>query len=257
MNKNSQDDFRCSQFEAALAEALDDADADAGGTTGAGGPERLPLGVRQAFEAHRVSCPACGPLYAEAIAGLRLLRSLEEVEPPRHLVHNILAATSRAETQTTSPARGEVPTSWLKRLFHDAGPRVGGLLHSRFVASFCMAFFSLSLTLSLSGVRVGDLTKIDWRPNALRKSVVLQYTQIEARVMRYYDNMRLVYEVQSRVQKLKQVAAPVQNPDHNHPQQQNRKHAPGAGRPEPEENYSQERNGSLIARLMKNEGAQI
>jgi hypothetical protein len=121
-----------------------------------------------------------------------------------------------------------------------------------------MAFFSLSLTLSLAGVKITDLAKVDWHPNALRKSVVLQYTQIEARVMRYYDNMRLVYEVQSQVQKLKQAATPAQNQnkDNSQPEQQNRKHSPGA--PEQEENDSQDRDGSLIAQsTVKQEGAQL
>jgi hypothetical protein len=253
MNKNSQDDFQCSQFETALAEALD----DAGAGVEAGARERLSPEVRRAFEAHRLSCSACGPLYDEALEGMMLLRSLDELEPPRHLVHNILAATSRAEAQSAAPARGEARVSWFAGLFHEARPRLGGLLHSRFVASFCMAFFSLSLTLSLTGVKFNDVSKVDWRPQALRKSVVLQYTQIEARVMRYYDNMRLVYEVQSRVQKLKQAATPVQNPDTAQPQQQNQKHAPGTGRPEPEENYSQDHDRNLVAGLMKNQGAQF
>jgi hypothetical protein len=253
MIKNLQNDFQCSQFEAALAGALDDAGANAG----AGALEGLSPEARQAFESHRLSCPACGLLYAEALEGMLLLRSLEEVEPPRHLVHNILAATIRAEAKSAAPTRNEALASWLDRLLKVARPRVGGLLHSRFVTSFCMAFFSLSLTLSLTGVKFSDAAKIDWRPNALRKSMVLGYTQIEARVMRYYDNMRLVYEVQSRVQKLKEAATPVENQEGNQPRQQNRKQVPGAGRPVPEEHHNQDRDGSLVARLMKSEGVRL
>lgn len=114
-----------------------------------------------------------------------------------------------------------------------------------------MAFFSLSLTLSLAGVKVSDLARMDWHPSALRKSVVLQYTQIEAKVMRYYDNMRLVYEVESRVQQLKKAAAPSPNQnngnkDNTRPDQQNRMVVPGTGRPDQEENYSQEQDGSTL-----------
>ncbi len=250
MNKNLQDEMRCSQFEALLAEVLD-ADADQEGTEVAG---MLSPEIRQAFEAHRANCAACAPLYAEVREGMLLLRTMENIEPPRNLVHNILAATSRAEVQGAVPTPSHARAGWLDRLGQSLRPTLGGLMHSRFVTSFCMAFFSISLTLSLTGVKIGD---IDWHPNALRKSVVLEYTQIEAKFMRYYDNMRLVYEVQSRVQKLRQAATPAPSQDTTQPQQQNQKHAPGTGRPEPEENYSQDRDGSLVAQLMKQEGAQL
>jgi hypothetical protein len=238
MNKDLQNGLTCSQFEALLAEAFDD--------DGQG----IPPKTREAFEAHRLSCTNCAPLFAEAREGMLLLRGLEEVEPPRNLVHNILAATSRTEVAISAiPQRAG--TGWWQHL--QQGLRVPrlGFLHSRFVTSFGMAFFSLSLTLSLAGVRVSDLAKVDWHPSALRKSVVLQYTQIEAKVMRYYDNMRLVYEVQSRVQQLKKVANPGPgdsngNKDNTRPDQQNRMVVPGTGRPEQEENYSQERDGNAI-----------
>jgi hypothetical protein len=249
MNENLQNGMQCSQFEALLADALDHAEeAGADGAT-----EVLSPATRKAFEAHRLSCSVCSPLYAEAREGMLLLRTMEDMEAPRNLVHNILAATSRAEATAHGAAatRKQASTAWLDRLRQSLRPKVAGLLHSRFVASFCMAFFSLSLTLSLAGVKVGE---IDWHPNALRKSVVLEYTQIEARVMRYYDNMRLVYEVQSQVQKFKKAATPAQkdNKDDNQPEQQNRN-----PRPEQEENYSQERDGSLMAQSTMNyEGAQ-
>jgi hypothetical protein len=243
MNKDLQNGLTCSQFEALLAEAFDD---DGQGIP----PQGFPSKTREAFEAHRLSCTNCALLYAEAQEGMLLLRALQEVEPPRNLVHNILAATSRVES-AVSAVPEHAGTGWWQRLQQSLRvPRLG-FLHSRFVTSFGMAFFSLSLTLSLAGVRVSDLAKVDWHPGALRKSVVLQYTQIEAKVMRYYDNMRLVYEVQSRVQQLKKVTNPGPgdsngNKDNTRPDQQNRMVVPGTGRPEQEENYSQERDSSAI-----------
>ncbi len=244
--------MQCSQFEALLAEALDQAEPGVEIGTDALSPE-----TREAFEGHRLTCSICAPLYAEAREGMLLLRTMEVVEPPRNLMHNILAATSRAEAgaQGAAAVPGQGQAGWLDRLRESLRPTLAVVLHSRFVTSFCMAFFSLSLTMSLAGVKVTDLAKVDWHPNALRRSVVLEYTQIEARLMRYYDNMRLVYEVQSQVQKLKKAATPAQNDskDNNQPEQQNRN-----PRPEQEENYSQERDGSLMAQSTMNyEGAQL
>ena len=239
---NSQDRqsaMDCTRFEAFLAEALD-------GT--------LAAEQKQAFEDHRGSCPLCGPLFAETREGLLLLQALPEMEAPKQLVHNILAATSLAEKHE-APAAVQ-PAGWLARLRQQLPSPMAGLFHSRFATSFAMAFFSLALTLNLLGVRV---TQIDWHPSALRKSVVLQYTQIEARVQRYYDNMRIVYEVESRVQGLKKASAPEQdNNKNNNKQEQNRNSAPDTSGQPDHDNYSLERDGSVIAQsTLQHEGAQI
>jgi hypothetical protein len=221
----------------------------------------LPADVREAFEGHRKSCAACGGLYAEALEGMLLVRSIAEVEPPRNLVHNILAATSRAEVAGTAPAE-VTHIGWLQRWRRNLRPSMTGFLHSRFAASFAMAFFSLSLTLTLAGVNFGKLGKVDWHPSALRKSVVLQYTHIEANVMRYYDNMRLVYVFQSGIQELKKATAPQNNNGNQQPEQQNRKGrspAPDQRRDEEEQqNFIQERDNRLMANsTVHHKGAQL
>jgi hypothetical protein len=234
----------CSQFESLLAEALDGA---------------LPQQVRPAFEAHSRSCPSCGPMLKEAREGMALLAGLEDVEPPRNLLHNVLAATTMGEAKTKQTSATQVgQTGWWARLF--PARRSAGwatVLHSRFVTSFCMAFFSLSLTLAVAGVKIGDLAKIDWHPSAIRKSVVLEYTQVEARVQRYYDNMRLVVELEARVRGLKKAAEPAPEDNNRKPDQQNRNATPDtSGRPKENEDYSQGRDGSLLAHLtLSNEGA--
>jgi hypothetical protein len=230
MTDRGQIGITCSQFEALLAEALDLAGVEA-----AGGDElaALPAEMRTAFAGHRQSCPNCGPLYAEAREGMLLLRGLEEMDPPRNLVHNILAVTSRAgleENQAAGTTFEPSHAGWLEWIRGRLVPSFAGVLRSRFAASFCMAFFSLSLTLSLTGVKVTDIARMASHPSELRKTMELEYTQLQARVMRYYDNMRLVYEVQYRVRELQKAAAPVANQDKGtgQPDQQNwNQHAPG------------------------------
>ncbi len=238
MSNPYQAEMQCSQFESLLAEALDQA---------------LPAELEPAFTAHGESCPACGPMLAEAREGMLLLHSLAEVDPPKNLMHNILAATTHA-VRPAAQAMPQAPApklGWQERL-RAWSPALAGMMHSRFVTSFCMAFFSLSLTLSLMGVRITDLGKIDWHPTALRKSIVLQYTQVEAKVQRYYDNMRLVVELESRVRGLKRAATPVEEPSNkkgNENRQQNQNSEPDRnGRPR---DYSQERDDTSpqVARL--------
>jgi|ERR1700694_86999 len=248
-NRKSQSAIQCSQFEALLAEALD---------------ERLPEEIRQAFEIHGRSCLVCGPLLAEAQEGMEWLRDLEEVEPPKNLVHNILAATTMAaaEEQQRAKALGS-GTGWLQNLWNSIRPIAGGVAQPRFVGSFAMAFFSLSLTFSLAGIKIKDLAHLDLRPSSVSKAVVLQLTQVEARVVKYYENMRFVYEIQSRVRELRKAASSPENDQKPKEQQEQQKQDKNqdndtSGQPEKHDDYSRELNDSVIAYAKSsNEGANL
>jgi hypothetical protein len=94
-------------------------------------------------------------------------------------------------------------------------------------------------------------------PSLLRKNVVLGFTNVEAKVTSYYENLRLVYQVQAKVRELKKNTAPAEGSGSE--KQQNRKSAPeDGGRPRPNEEYSSERDSSLIAQTFTwHEGARI
>jgi len=240
MNNEAKNGMVCSEFEALLADALDNAVA---------------AHARPAFDEHGRSCAVCGPMLAEALEGMLMVRGLAELEPPKNLMHNILAATSRKEA-TAEQIAEEAKLGWMERLRRSLKPGVGGLLHSRFAMSFAMAFFSLSITLTLAGVKVADVKNMVENPSLLRKNVVLGYTSVEARVTSYYENLRLVYQVQAKVRELKKSAAPAEGPGDN--RQQNKKSAPDSEHEKLNEDYSMERDGSLIAQTFTwHEGARI
>ena len=91
-----------------------------------------------------------------------------------------------------------------------------------------MAFFSISLTLNLMGVKLTRLRAADLEPQAMRRAVTRQYAQANARVVHYYENLRIVYEVESRVHQLRQAAESVPAPEKtSYPQG---KQGSGAGR---------------------------
>ncbi len=66
-----------------------------------------------------------------------------------------------------------------------------------------MAFFSIALTLNLAGVRLTDLRLADLRPKAMRSYMERQLTMASVPIVRYYDHLRFVYEVESRVRELR------------------------------------------------------
>jgi hypothetical protein len=100
-------------------------------------------------------------------------------------------------------ARWESTQAWLTGAMQ---PIWGTVRQPRFAMSFGMAFFSLSVALSVIGVKPADLRQFSLRPAAVRHT----YYNTQARVVRYYDNIRLVYEVQAAVRGIKRNLAPAQ-----------------------------------------------
>jgi hypothetical protein len=184
-------DMQCNEFDALLSDALDKV---------LGGPKA------QAFQAHASSCPICGPLLAEAEMGKHWLEQLVEVDPPAHLVAKILAATTGIETAGVHRPAVEVP--WFERAARWAqgfGQVIAAITRQpRLAMSFGMAFFSLSVSLSLAGVRPADLRRVDLRPSAIRRG----YYETSGKVVKYYENIRFVYEIESRVREFKRVTSP-------------------------------------------------
>ena len=161
------------------------------------------------FQAHAQTCELCGPLLADAEAGRNWLKGLTEVEPPATLVANILASTTGVDTQrlwTASPAR-QPRVSWLERVQASFLEPIWAMVRQpRFAMSFGMAFFALSVGLTVAGVKPSDIRAIDLRPSAIRRT----YYNTQARIVRYYDNVRLVYEVQAAVRGIKRNMTPAE-----------------------------------------------
>ena len=111
--------------------------------------------------------------------------------------------------------------------------------------SFGMIFFSFSLALSVAGVKVSDVAKIDLRPAALRHA----YNEAQIRVVKYYDNIRFVYEIESKVRQLRESAAPTEPSPQ--PKRENRNNKDTSGQPDQNQDryYSREQSQTVLAGL--------
>jgi hypothetical protein len=76
-------------------------------------------------------------------------------------------------------------------------------VQSRWMMTAAMAFFSIAFTLNLTGVRLSGVRLSDLKPSALASTLTRQFYAADAHVMRYYDNLRFVYELESRVREIK------------------------------------------------------
>lgn len=170
------------------------------------------------FELHLAGCSTCSKLYANVRQGGAWLEVLKESPPvpPTNMVHRILLKTSgdmatsaefvsqaaHAASLFGDSSQGKVlpfrvPTHLLQ-------PRtrtqqvVYAVMQPRFAMTAAMAFFSVALTLNLAGVRLSALQASDLRPTNLKK----KYWAANSRVVQYYDNLRVVYELESRVREM-------------------------------------------------------
>ena len=193
MPDHTSNGMQCNEFDSLLTDAID------GALTGS------QLGR---FQAHAKSCKACGPLFAEAMAGRNWLKGLTEVEPPASLVNNILASTTGVDTQRLrAPAHPQPRVSWLERWQASfLEPIWAAVRQPRFAMSFGMAFFALSVGLTVAGVKPADISQISLRPAAIRHT----YYSTQARVVRYYENIRIVYEFEARVREIKRNIRPAE-----------------------------------------------
>jgi Putative zinc-finger len=229
MPDHTSNGMQCNEFDLLLSDAID------GVLSGA---------ALDRFQAHAHSCKACGPLLAEAEAGRNWLKGLTEVEPPASLVNNILASTTGVDTQRlrTTVRAPQPRISWLEHVQASFLEPIWAMVRQpRFAMSFGMAFFALSVGLTVAGVKPADIRAIDLRPSAIRHT----YYNAHARVVRYYDNVRLVYEVQAAVRGIKRNLTPAEPG----PSKQKEHKNDTTQQPEQkqERNYSQVENQLILA----------
>jgi hypothetical protein len=114
--------------------------------------------------------------------------------------------------------------------------------------SFGMIFFSFSLALSAAGVKPKDVAKVDLRPSALRHA----YNDAQIKVVKYYDNIHFVYEIESKLRELKRTNTPAEpGPEYQKEDQKENRKNNTSGQPDQKQdrNYSQEYNQPVLAAL--------
>lgn len=184
--------MQCAEFEALTADALD---------------HILSEEDEQRFQAHLARCASCAPMFHEAQAGLQWLSALkqDEAEPPSRMVENILRATVGT---SPIPKAAKPEKSWWEQLKGSPylAPVLQSVLQPRFAMGFGMAFFSITMLLNLAGVKVNNIRRVDLRPAA----IVTAYYETTGKIVKYWENIRFVYEIETRVRDLKKATTPQQ-----------------------------------------------
>ena len=154
----------CGQWETLLADALD----------GLLRPED-----EATFSSHMAGCANCATLFEEARKGREWLEFLSpEPEVPAGLLDKLLAQTGPGQVAGFGLATtmGNVVPAiqpWQRPGFM---ARVRRFAEPRLLMTAAMAFFSIALTLNLTGVRITKLRLSDLRPTSVRSFMERQFT---------------------------------------------------------------------------------
>jgi hypothetical protein len=187
----------CGQWETLLVDALD----------GVLRPEDEAV-----FSNHMAICASCTALFEEARRGREWLEFLApEPEVPAYLLDRILGDTGHGKFEpgklVVAGVGGNVlvmPPVWQRPSFgarFSAGLR--RFAEPRLMLTAAMAFFSIALTLSITGVRISSVSIADLRPSALHSILEKRIVTASTPLVRYYDHLRFVYEVEARMRELR------------------------------------------------------
>ncbi|HEV2247510.1 MAG TPA: hypothetical protein VGW37_12720 [Terriglobia bacterium] len=158
------------------------------------------------FSSHMAVCPSCTALFDEARRGREWLEFLSpEPEVPEGLLDKILAQTGPGHTSEYKLATADNVVPMAIPAWQRPGMmgRIRRFAEPRLLMTAAMAFFSIALTLNMTGVKLADLRLSNLRPTAVRSFMERRLTMASTPIIRYYDHLRLVYEVQSRMQEIK------------------------------------------------------
>jgi len=168
--------WTCQQFEERLTDYLEDA---------------LSVADRASFAAHRASCAQCRPLAERVSAMVLAIHQVEPLEPPPRLLHKILDATGPKQE------RGWFGLAWFT-------PRLA-------MSALTVALFLL-MVYPFTGIEISKLEWNDLAPANLYRSADRRATLMYARGVKFVNGLRVLHEIQSRLQPADTEAVPVKQP---------------------------------------------
>ncbi len=144
-----------------------------------------------AFDAHTASCAACAQLVLDVTASVDFMQRAAVVEVPKELITRILYLTPKQAPMIAALNR----IGWLRSL-------TAPLLQPRFAMGMAMTILSFSM-LGKFVAPVRQLKPADLEPAKVWRSVDDSAHRTWDKFVKYYDNLRLVYEVQTAIDDIK------------------------------------------------------
>jgi hypothetical protein len=137
------------------------------------------------FETHLKECAACAEFAHDAMGAVAFIGRVEEVTPPTELLTRITFAIP-----STKAPKGV--RSWF------TGP-LQTIFQPRFAMGMAMTILSFSMLGRFAGIEVRQLKPSDLTPSKILAAADDKVHRSWQRAVKYYDNLKLVYDVQTRL----------------------------------------------------------
>lgn len=163
--------MKCIDLEALLCDYVDGALA---------APEKATV------ELHLSTCPACRELVEDSRAAVEFMEKAADVEPPPALINTILFEVRNGQS---APVKKTGSKNWIGRLLEP-------LLQPKFAMGMAMTILSFSMLGRFAGIPIRQLKPSDLEPARIWASLEDKAYHSWDRAKKYYESLRLVYEVQ-------------------------------------------------------------
>jgi len=180
--------MNCADFENLLADYVDGGLADT---------------QRRAVDEHTASCAACREFMRDVTGALTFLKRAGEVLPPPELVTRIAYQAPAGRTRQPFENQGiwsKVSAAWLQPL-----------LRPRFAMGMAMTILSFAMLQRCTGVQVQHIQPADLSPIRIWDGVEDKVIRVKDRAVKYYENIRLVYQIETRLKDLQEQQEMVRN----------------------------------------------
>jgi hypothetical protein len=144
---------------------------------------------KTALESHLAGCSACAELAKEVAGVTAFFERVAPAGPPAELLTRILH-----ELPSVRPVAEK--RSWWRKLF---GGWLQGVLQPRYVMGMAMTVLSFSMIAKFAGINPRQLRPSDLDPVKIWAGIDDRTHRAWDRTVKYYENLRLVIEVQSRL----------------------------------------------------------
>lgn len=173
--------MNCDEFESILADYID-------GTLGSA--------QSAAVEQHASSCAVCGEFMADVKGAVGFLGRAGDIEPPPALVTRIAYQSPVGRSRQPFEKQG-----WLSRAI---AKWLHPVLQPRLAMGMAMTVLSFAMLERCTGVRVQHIQPADLNPVRVWSGVEDKALRVKDRAVKYYENLRFVYEIETRLRDLQQ-----------------------------------------------------
>lgn len=173
--------MKCADFEVLLSDYVD-------GT--------ISVEDRRAVESHADQCETCRELLRDVFQAVSFLDRVEDVTAPPELITRIVYQAPQGKLRSEAERRGffsRTFSAWLQPV-----------LQPRFAMGMAMTILSFAMLGRCTGVQLQQIRPADLSPIKVWRSGEDKVYRSWDRTVKYYENLRLVYEVETRLKEIRE-----------------------------------------------------